>query len=116
MTDGKDYFLGSEEIPAPQSENMTHPGSMLKEVYLDELGLTPEAFARHIGVESAVIAELCRESAPVTPELAMRLGRALGTGPQIWLNAQQNYEYARALRTLRASGAIKTIEAVPALL
>ncbi len=116
MTDDIDYFLSSEEIPLIQAESMTHPGVMLKDAYLDEMGMTPETFALHIGVAPEIIAGLCRESVPVTPELAMRLGRALGTGARIWLNAQQNYDYAQAVRQLRDSGEIKEIEAVPTLI
>ena len=62
-----------------------HPGEYVREA-LQELGMSQAEFARTIGVSPMRIAHLAREERPVTAELALRLGQALGQSPQYWLN------------------------------
>lgn len=72
-----------------------HPGEFLRET-LDELGLTQAAFAEIIGVSPMRVSHLLKGDRPVTAELALRLGRALGQTPQYWLNLQTSYDLKRA--------------------
>jgi addiction module HigA family antidote len=72
-----------------------HPGEFLREV-LDELGMTQAAFAAAIGVSPMRVSHLLRGDRPVTAELALRLGRALGQTPQYWLNLQADYDLKMA--------------------
>jgi addiction module HigA family antidote len=68
-----------------------HPGEFLREV-LDELGLTQAALAQALGVSPMRVSHLLRGERPVTAELALRLGRALGQTPQYWLNLQRDHD------------------------
>jgi antitoxin HigA-1 len=68
-----------------------HPGEFLRET-LDDLGLTQAALAGAIGVSPMRVSHLLRGDRPVTAELALRLGRALGQTPQYWLNLQTAYD------------------------
>ncbi len=68
-----------------------HPGEFLRET-LDELGLTQAAFAEAIGVSPMRVSHVLRGDRPVTAELALRLGRALGQSPQYWLNLQTTHD------------------------
>lgn len=68
-----------------------HPGEFLRET-LDELGLTQAAFAEAIGVSPMRVSHLLKGDRPVTAELALRLGRALGKTPQYWLNLQASHD------------------------
>lgn len=68
-----------------------HPGEFLRET-LEELGLTQAALADAIGVSPMRVSHLLRGDRPVTAELALRLGRALGQTPQYWLNLQTTYD------------------------
>ncbi|MDO9012043.1 MAG: HigA family addiction module antitoxin [Gallionella sp.] len=72
-----------------------HPGEFLRET-LDELGLTQAAFAKALGVSPMRISLVLSGSRPVTAELALRLGRALGQSPQYWLNLQTTYDLKTA--------------------
>lgn len=72
-----------------------HPGEFLRET-LEELGMTQAAFAAAIGVSPMRISHLLRGERPVTAELALRLGRALGQTPQYWLNLQAAYDLKEA--------------------
>ena len=68
-----------------------HPGEFLRET-LDELGLTQAAFASALGISPMRVSYLLKGDRPVTAELALRLGRALGQSPQYWLNLQTAYD------------------------
>lgn len=68
-----------------------HPGEFLRET-LDELGLTQAAFAEAIGISPMRVSHVLRGDRPVTAELALRLGRALGQSPQYWLNLQTTHD------------------------
>ncbi|MES1944217.1 XRE family transcriptional regulator [Salinisphaera sp. PC39] len=67
----------------------THPGEALREDVLPELGMTQTEFARRLGVSRLTVSELLHERRRVTPEMAVRLGRLLGTSAESWL-AMQN--------------------------
>jgi addiction module HigA family antidote len=68
-----------------------HPGEFLHET-LEELAMTQAAFADAIGVSAMRVSHLLKGDRPVTAELALRLGRALGQTPQYWLNLQSAYD------------------------
>ena len=67
-----------------------HPGEFLRET-LEELGLSQAQFARAIGVSPMRISHIVKGTRPVTAELALLFGRALGQSPQYWLNLQARY-------------------------
>ena len=70
---------------------------------LDELGLTQAALADAIGVSPMRVSHLLKGDRPVTAELALRLGRALGQTPQYWLNLQTAYDLKIAKLELKDS-------------
>ncbi|MHB8151387.1 MAG: HigA family addiction module antitoxin [Desulfobulbia bacterium] len=70
----------------------THPGEVLREDVLPVLGLTQLEFANRLGVSRRTVSELLHERRPVTPDMAIRLGKLLGNGPEIWLRMQQTLE------------------------
>jgi addiction module HigA family antidote len=72
----------------PKNRTPTHPGEVLREEFLDPLGVTQSAFAEHIGVPLQRVNEIVRGKRGVTPETAWLLAGALGTTPQFWLNLQ----------------------------
>ncbi|MGB7161495.1 MAG: HigA family addiction module antitoxin [Tepidisphaeraceae bacterium] len=71
-----------------------HPGMFLRRL-LDEHAITQTRLARHIGVQIAVINQICNGKRGISPAMAMRLSRALGTSPQLWLNLQTAYDLHR---------------------
>lgn len=72
-----------------------HPGEFLAET-LDELGISQAQFARAIGVSPMRISYIVNRSRPVTAELALLFGRALGQSPEYWLNLQAAFELKKA--------------------
>ena len=72
-----------------------HPGEFLAET-LHELGFSQAQFARAIGVSPMRVSHVVNRTRPVTAELALLFGRALGQSPQYWLNLQAAYDLKMA--------------------
>lgn len=72
-----------------------HPGEFLIET-LHELGISQAGFARAIGVSPMRVSHVVNGTRPVTAELALLFGRALGQSPQYWLNLQAAYDLKTA--------------------
>ncbi|MDP2878681.1 MAG: HigA family addiction module antitoxin [Sulfuricella sp.] len=70
----------------------THPGAILREDVLPALCMTQKEFAERLGVSRLTVSELLHEKRAVTADMAMRLGRLLGNGPEIWLRMQQTLD------------------------
>lgn len=67
----------------------THPGAILREDVLPELNITQAQFAERLGVSRRTVSEILHERRPITADMALRLGKFLGNGPDIWLRLQQ---------------------------
>ena len=72
----------------------THPGEILREDVLPALDVTKTRFAELLHVSRQTLYDLLGEKQPVTPQMALRLGRLLGNGPEIWLRLQGAYDLA----------------------
>jgi antitoxin HigA-1 len=77
-----------------------HPGEMLREDVLPALGKPKTEIARLLGVSRQTLYDILDERQPVTPGMALRLGKLLGNGPQLWINLQRAYDLAVAEREL----------------
>lgn len=69
-----------------------HPGALLREDVLPNVGLTKTEIAKALGISRAQLYAILSEKAPVTAAMALRLGRFFGNGPELWLNMQSNYD------------------------
>jgi antitoxin HigA-1 len=70
----------------------THPGAILREDVLPALKMTQKEFADWIGVSRLTVSEILNEKRSISPDMSMRLGKALGNGPEIWLRMQQTLD------------------------
>jgi antitoxin HigA-1 len=70
----------------------THPGGMLKRQYLEPLHLSIAQAALALGVSRKTLSKIVNERGAVTPDMALRLGQALHTTPELWLNLQRAYD------------------------
>ena len=68
-----------------------HPGHFLLE-NLEDLGITQYRLAKTIGVPPRRINEIVHGRRSITADTALRIGRALGTTPEFWLNLQRHYD------------------------
>nr|WP_156908099.1 HigA family addiction module antitoxin [Desulfovibrio cuneatus] len=74
----------------------THPGELIKAVYMEPLNLTVTALAASLGVSRKTLSTIINERAGITLDMALRLSRAFSTTPELWLNMQQAYDLWRA--------------------
>ena len=77
-----------------------HPGVILKEE-LAARKLSAAAFALMLRVPPQRIQEIVAGKRAITPETALRIGTALGTGARLWLAMQQAYDLWHASEKLR---------------
>ncbi len=77
-----------------------HPGEILREDVLPALGLTIQDAAGKLGVTRQTLHRIIArgDPRPVTPEMAVRLGKLCGNGPRLWLNLQAAYDLWHAER------------------
>lgn len=78
-----------------------HPGEFVKEI-LEDKEISQAQFARAVGVAPMRISHVIKGTRPVTAELALLFGRALGQSPQYWLNLQSIYDLKIAERKIGA--------------
>jgi len=91
-----------------QTRAPTHPGAILREDVLPALGMTVTDAAEALGVSRQQVHRIMAETAPVTPEMAVRLGKFCGNGPDLWMRMQASYDLWNANRELK-----REIERIP---
>lgn len=70
----------------------THPGELLREDLLPALGLSKAEIARLLGISRQTLHDVLAQRQPVTPAMALRLAKLLGSSPQMWVNLQRDYD------------------------
>ncbi|WP_027182008.1 HigA family addiction module antitoxin [Oleidesulfovibrio alaskensis] len=89
----------------------SHPGGILYRMHMQPLGLTITALAQQLGISRKALSAIVNERAAITPDIALRLSRALDTTPELWLDMQQTYtlwETANTRTEWRSVQPIKT--------
>jgi addiction module HigA family antidote len=89
----------------------THPGGILKKLFLLPLSLSATKLAKAIGVSRKTISKLVNQRGAVTPEMALRLSIAFKTTPQLWLNLQHNYDLWHVQRRVKSLKRVRKIAA-----
>ncbi len=89
-----------------------HPGELLREVTFPAMVVSKTEIARRLGISRQTLYDILSEKQPVTPAMALRLGKFFGNSPEFWLNLQRDYD----LRTLepRMKDELAAIEPVAA--
>ena len=70
----------------------THAGAILKEEFLEPLGITQSHLAKALHTSFRAINEIVNEKRGITTEMALKLAKYFGTSPQLWLNLQNQYD------------------------
>ena len=78
-------------------KNPPHPGELLKD-NVDELGLSVAAAAKGLGVTRQQLYYVVNGKSAITPEMAVRLEKALAGTADLWLRMQVNYDLAQVRR------------------
>ena len=67
-------------------------GDILKEEFLDPLGITPYRLSKEINVSTSSILDLVHNKRKISPEMALRLSKFFGTSHKFWLNLQNEID------------------------
>ena len=87
-----------------------HPGELLREEIIPALGRPRTEIARLLGISRQTLHAILTERTAVTAEMALRLGKLCGNGPELWLALQTRYDLERLKQAKRSE-----IEAIPTL-
>ncbi len=77
-----------------------HPGEVLREDVIPALGLTVSGMAKHLGVSRQTLHEILAGRRPITAQMALRIGKLCGNGPDVWLRLQNSYDLREAEKSL----------------
>ena len=95
------------DIPAtglPTHRPPTHPGTILRHRFLEEMDMTQAEAARRMDIPVTRVNELVRGKRGITARSALRLSRLLGTTPQFWMNLQAGWDLWHALQEEKKLG------------
>ena len=93
----------AKRIPPHPNLEPPHPGTVLREFVLPDLDRPMTEIARSLGISRQLLYSIVNEKAPVTPEVAVRLGKLVGNGPRLWVNMQAAYDLWHAERKVDVS-------------
>lgn len=95
----------SDPIVARRDTNRppTHPGALLREDILPAVARPKAEIARLLGISRQHLYDIIDEKKPVSPEVAVRLGKLFGNGPGLWVRMQADYDVWAAERQVDVS-------------
>lgn len=84
--------------------NPPHPGGFITDVYLEPNGLSGRELAMKLGVAASTLSRVLKGASGVSPEMALRLSKALGRSPESWLAMQYNHDLWQARQRVDLGG------------
>jgi addiction module HigA family antidote len=87
--------------------NPPHPGEFILTVYLEPNGMTGRELAAKLGVAASTLSRVLKGASAVSPEMALRLEKALGRSAESWLAMQSSHDLWHAKRRVRLKGVSK---------
>jgi len=87
----------------------THPGALLADELIPATGRSKAEIARLLGISRQHLYDVMKAEKPVSPEVAVRLGKLFGNGAGLWLRMQAAYDTWHAEREVDVSG-VPTLE------
>ena len=93
--------------------NPPHPGEFITEVYLEPHGISGRELAEKLDVAASTLSRILKGTSRVTPEMALRLSKAVGRSPESWLAMQNAHDLwvARQHVDLRGVGKLRLADA-----
>ena len=92
--------------------NPPHPGEFITEIFLVPHGISGRELALKLDVSPSTLSRILNGSSRVTPEMALRLSKAIGRSAESWLAMQDTYDLwtARKSLDLKRVGKLKLVE------
>jgi antitoxin HigA-1 len=89
--------------------NPPHPGEFIASVYLEPFNVSRRQLAVQLDVAASTLNRLLKCNSGVSPEMALRLSKALGRTPESWLAMQHTYDLWRARKVVKL-GRVKQVQ------
>ncbi len=80
--------------------NPPHPGEFIRDVYLEPNDITGRQLAAKLDVSPSTLNRVLQGNSGISPEMALRLSKALGRSPESWLAMQDNHDLWQARQTV----------------
>jgi addiction module HigA family antidote len=80
--------------------NPPHPGEIISEIYLAERQFSERELAAKLAVSPSTLNRVLRGKSSISPEMALRLSKALGRTAESWLDLQRNYDLWHARKNV----------------
>jgi addiction module HigA family antidote len=89
--------------------NPPHPGEFITEIYLEPNGISGRELSVKLDVAASTLSRILKGTSRITPEMALRLSKAIGRSPESWLAMQDNHDLwlARQHVNLQRVGKLK---------
>lgn len=80
-----------------------HPGEFIQATYMEPFGLSCRYLAEQLNVAASTLNRILKQQSGVSPEMALRLSKALGRSPESWLAMQDVYDLWIAKKNVKLS-------------
>lgn len=89
--------------------NPPHPGEFILAVYLEPFGMSSRTLAENLAVSPSTLNRIITGKSGISPEMALRLSKALGRSPESWLAMQHSYDLWQVKKRVKLEQ-VNTIE------
>ncbi len=76
--------------------NPPHPGEFIRATYIEPFDISIRSLANSLGVSPSTLTRIIGRRSGISPEMALRLSKALGRSPESWLAMQHDYDLYQA--------------------
>ena len=95
----KRVHLGLRGLSLMVMHNPPHPGEFIRETYIEPFEISIRSLAESLGVSPSTLTRVVSLRSGISPEMALRLSKALGRSPESWLAMQHNYDLWKTMKT-----------------
>lgn len=81
--------------------NPPHPGEFIQATYMEPFGLSCRYLAEQLDVAASTLNRVLKKQSGISPEMALRLSKALGRSPESWLTMQDAYDLFQAKKGVK---------------
>lgn len=81
--------------------NPPHPGEFIAATYMEPFNVSCRSLAKHLDVAASTLNRVIKGQSGISPEMALRLSKALGRSPESWLTMQDNYDLWLAKKAVK---------------
>jgi len=93
--------------------NPPHPGEFIQATYMEPFNLSCRYLSAQLNVAASTLNRVLKTQSGISPEMALRLSKALGRSPESWLSMQDAYDLWQAKKRIKL-GSVQKINIIAA--